>query len=192
MSSKTLISVLIAVIVLGGGYMVLQSKNTENEEVRTDVVGDNGPTGNNAKQSNETEETAVPNGKKMAFSEFLKQGGAHKCTVNQYIGDIETKGTTYISGDMIRGEYSMNMQGMDMTSTFIVRDGYTYSWSSMMPNMGFKSKVVASQSTTDTSVEAHGTYSWNAEQIGDYNCEVWASDASLFVIPKGISFTETN
>lgn len=187
MSSKTIAIIALAVIVIGGGYMLLQSKDSAPVVTNTDTE-----TQTETETNTQEEETATPTSKKMAFSEFLKQGGAHKCTVNQNIQDMETKGTTYISGDMIRGEYAMNIQGMDMTSTFIVRDGYTYTWSSIMPNMGFKSKIVETTPTTNPNQGTSGSYSWNADLIGDYNCETWRADSSLFEIPTGITFTETN
>lgn len=134
-------------------------------------------------------DTSAPTGKRMAFSEFIKQGGSYKCTVRQDVGGVQTEGTTYMSGGMIRGEYSTKVQGMDVNSTMIVRDGYTYSWTSMMPNTGFKVKVAAN-ATGDTSAPTSGSYSFNAEQIGDYNCEAWTADASKFTLPSGVTFQE--
>lgn len=129
-----------------------------------------------------------PEGKKMAFSEFIKQGGAYKCTVSQLVEGIATKGVTYIDGTMIRGEYTTNAQGMSVDSTLIVRDGYTYTWTSMAPGMGFKAK--AQEGTGETNTPTSASYSFNAEQIGDYDCQPWSADASLFALPKDVTWTE--
>ena len=142
--------------------------------------------------SPETTTTSNTGGKKMAFSQFVKQGGSYKCTVNQYLGEIggpSTKGVTYIDGGKIRGEYSTQAQSMSIDSTFIVRDGYSYTWTSIMPNTGFKSKVIENASA-GAGASASGSYSFNSEQIGDYDCEAWTSDASKFVVPTTITFKE--
>jgi hypothetical protein len=134
---------------------------------------------------------ADESGKKMAFSEFLKQGGSYKCEVNQYVNEMETKGTTYINDGMIRGEYNTKVQNMNVDSTMIVRDGYTYSWTSVMPTTGFKAKV-AEVVGGDAVAGPSGQYSFNATQIGDYNCEAWTADASKFTIPTNITFKDVD
>lgn len=174
--SKTLISVLVVGVLVVGGYFVF----------RGNKVIDNAQVANN-EISGEQEQTTVPSGKKMAFSEFMKQGGSYKCEVNQDVNDVETKGVTYINDGMVRGEYNTKVQGQNINSTLIVRDGFVYSWTSMLPNMGFKAKADTSASG-DVTAGASGSYSWNAEQIGDYNCEAWTVDQSKFTVPTNITF----
>lgn len=182
---KTITWVIVMVILIGGGYYALNS-DVELEELN-----------NSKEQTSDSVEENNPNstqGKKMAFSQFLKQGGSYKCEVNQYIGgDYEnvTKGITYVSDGMIRGEYNSKTQNISVDSTVIVRDGYTYSWTSMAPTMGFKAKVVT-DGQTNTNTGTSGNYSWNADQIGDYSCEPWAVDISKFTVPTNINFQELN
>ncbi len=177
--SKLIILGLVAVVVLGGAYAALKPKEgiapTVNEETES--------------QTATSENVPAESGKKMAFSEFIKQGGSYKCTVNQSVQGSETEGITYIDDEMIRGEYTVKTQGMEIDSNMIVRDGFAYSWSSMMPSMGFKSKV-ATDVDQNTGAGASGTYSWNAEQIGDYSCEAWDADPSVFELPTTVTFTE--
>lgn len=142
-----------------------------------------------APAENADSQQAATDGKKIAFSEFIKQKGSYKCTVHQYVADTDTVGTTYISDGKIRGEYNTKVQGMSVDSTFIMRDGYSYTWSSMMPNAGFKVKVVA-DAASDTSANTSGTYAYNADQIGDYDCEAWSGDESKFALPAGVTFRE--
>jgi len=91
---------------------------------------------------------------------------------------------------MVRGEFAVQTQGMNIDSNMIVRDGYTYIWSSMMQGMGFKSKAVASDSATNPETGTLGSYAWDAEQIGDYNCEAWNPDVTIFTLPEGVIFSE--
>lgn len=169
MNTKVAIGVVAALIVAGGAYYFYMPK-------------DGAPMGD--------AQTADTNNKKMAFADFIKQGGSYKCTVRQSVQGVESEGTTYISGDMIRGEYATQVQSQNIQSTMIVRDGYTYSWSSMMPNTGFKVRVA--QTAGDTGAAASGNYSFDAEQIGDYSCESWSADASMFAVPTNITFQTIN
>ncbi len=178
--TKVIALVLLAVTVLGGTYFMLSRKSASTDlaivPTSPEVVGD-------------SSSAPTPSGRKMAFLDFVKQGGAHKCIVNQSIGGMEVKGTTYINDGMIRGEYATEAQGMSMESTLIVRDGYTYTWTSMAPQMGFKTKVAAG-TPTDTGAGMSGTYSFDAQQIGEYDCESWVVDEGKFTPPASVTFTE--
>jgi hypothetical protein len=79
---------------------------------------------------------------------------------------MENNGTVYLNAGNIRGDFSTIAEGRKMDSSFIMKDGYTYNWSSFAPTMGVKVKV---NTTTDgdTNTQTSGTYSWNAEQIGE-------------------------
>ena len=167
---KKLIILIILVAVVVGGYFVFGG----NKEVKNEELGDI-----SEEQSSE---------KKMAFSQFLKQGGAYKCEVKQSMSDFENSGTMYVNGQTLRGEFSTVAEGVKMDSSFISRDGYTYTWSSMTPGMGFKIKAEAE--TSNEGADVNETYAWSAEQIGDYNCKNWVVDASKFEIPKDITFQE--
>ncbi len=165
--------VIIGGILIAGGYFAYSWLKTNDLE----VVGS-------------ADSRIDPNDKKMAFSEFLKTGGSYKCTVHQYVGDVNIIGQAYISDGLIRGEYNTKAQGMNIDATMIVRDGYTYTWSSVAPGMGFKVKVVENDGSDNGDVSTVGTYSFNAEQIGDYDCKDWNLDESKFVVPTTITFKE--
>ncbi len=162
--NKTWIWVLVAGVLIAGGFYVLKGDKSEPQE-------------NNTAQ----EETV----KKMAFSEFVKQGGSYKCEVKQAMSDFENAGTVYISEGKIRGEFSTVAEGTPINIYFLLRDGYSYNWSSMTLNAGTKMAIPVDDETT---VNAE-VYSWNASQIGDYDCEVWVADESKFTVPTNISFT---
>ncbi len=171
MSKTMMLWAVAGLVVIVGGYFALTANKA--------------PIGDGAAENT----TAEQSGKKMAFSEFIKKGEASKCTVTQNVNGTETNGVTYIGNGMIRGEYNMKVQGMNVDSTLIVRDGYTYSWSSMMPTTGFKVKV-SGAAQGDANAAASGQYSFNAEQIGDYSCEPWTVDESKFAVPAGVTFRE--
>ena len=140
--------------------------------------------------SNE-EVVPVQTGKKMAFSQLVAQNGTYKCTVNQYVGDIESKGTVYMNKGLLRAEFATAVANQKIDTTMILRDGYTYTWTSLTPTLGFKSKTIT-ETNTSTTTTTSGTYSWNADQIGDYNCEDWTLDEAKFVVPSTVTFTTVN
>lgn len=169
--SKTLIAVILAGAVIIGGYFFVKSNN---------------PTGD--VQNNEVGNTQ--NGKKVAFSELVKQGGSYKCEVKLLMNGEENGGTIYMSGDNLRSDVSIAIAGKMMDSHFIMRDGYMYTWSSAAPNMGIKIKSDTGVKT-DSSVNT-GTVAWNSEQVGDYDCAPWVPEQSKFTLPTGMTFTEVN
>ena len=128
------------------------------------------------------------NSKKMAFMDFMKQGGSYKCSITQKIGDMDTKGTMYMHNGMVRGEYNAKIQGTEVDSTLVVRDGYTYTWSSMAPNMGFKIKSL--NESVDKSTPTGELGGFDSTQIGDYDCQPWRGDSAAFDLPKSITFTD--
>lgn len=184
LSLKILVSGLFAIIVVGGGILLF----TQNPVTPTDTAVDSTTSEVTPAENTETDET--PREKKMPFSQFIRQHGSHQCTVNQLVAEVETRGTTYVHNGMIRGEYNSQIQGMSIDTSILVRDGYTYSWTSMMPNLGYKAKVVETDASTNPEVGTKGTYAWNAENIGDYECTPWAPDQSMFEIPDRVHFTE--
>lgn len=159
--------VLIVAVVVVGGYFLLTSKKAV--DTNTEVRG---------------EET-----KKIAFSELVKQGGSYKCDVKQAMSDFENSGTVYMNGSNLRGDFSTIAEGRPIDTSFIFRDGYSYTWSSALSTMGFKMKVPAN-AEMNGAIDASGTYGWSANQIGDYNCEPWTVDQSKFALPAGMTFTE--
>ena len=129
-------------------------------------------------------------GKKMAFSQFMKLNTEpYKCTVSQAFSDMENSGVVYLDGARIRGEFDTIAEGKKMHSSFIMKDGFAYNWSDLYP-MGAKVKVDMSAQNADGSTGTSGTYTWNADQIGAYDCVEWQVDESMFVIPTNITFTE--
>ena len=125
--------------------------------------------------------------KKIAFTEFMKKGGAYKCTVLQTVATMTSKGTVYIHDKLIKGNFSTSIQGQTIDANMIIRDGYSYSWTSMQADKGFKTKIV--DQTGDIKVKPSSTYSWNGEQIGEYDCQTWTADDSVFELPKSVIFS---
>lgn len=171
--NKQIIAAVLGVVVVGGGWY-LYAKSSE-EKIQA-------PSEQNIENTN-------PNTKKISFSSLISQGGSHMCTVNQNVGNIESKGTVYMMSGKLRGEFKSSVGGMNIETIFVVRDGYSYTWSSALPNVGYKVAVLDS-TTPNSTATGVASYSFNAEQIGEYECKDWAPNETFFALPSGIKFTE--
>ncbi len=183
MNNKIIAGVVGVVVVLGGAYFAMSGgdkggDSSTQENTQGIAVGEPNPSAPVDQNS----------GKKMSFDAFMKQGGSYVCTVNQLVQGIESKGTVYINNGDIRGDFNTSVSGMNIDTFFIVKDNFTYTWSSMMQGKGFKAPVNAGAGG-DANTGTSGQYSFNAEQIGDYNCEAWKVDQSKFALPSGVNFT---
>lgn len=139
--------------------------------------------------------TTSTEGKKMAFSKFMQTDrGSYTCEVNQNYNGATTKGTVYLDNGMMRADFATSVAGQNLTSSVVLKDGYSYTWTSMSPT-GFKVRVpteeeVAGSNATATSDGRNGTIGFNTDQIGDYNCITASVDASRFTLPATVTFTE--
>lgn len=131
-------------------------------------------------------EEQVARDKKMAFSEFVNQGGSYKCTVNQNTEGIQTTGTVFIDKNSTRGMFETVSDGKKVEGNFLVHDGYSYFWSSASP-MGMKTPISAEESQPQAMSE---TFAWNPEQVGDYSCEAWVAGQAVFSLPSGVEFVD--
>lgn len=191
--NKTIISIIIGVVVVAGIAIIATRPKVSDapQNTQTDTSATTTATTTNTG-------TTTPGGKKMAFSSFIKQGGSYQCTVTQYIDSAytsSTMGTVYISGEKIRGNYSVEVQGMKINGSVIVRDGFAYTWSSMA-SIGYKAKVTetangsAQVNVNNSGSAASGSFSWNSDMIGDYDCKPWTTVESQFTLPASITFKE--
>jgi len=176
---KALIAVIVIAAVAIGGYFMFRPNKTIAPSEPADT------------SSQSAQESPVPaDGKKMAFAEFMKTNkGSYVCTVNQNVGGTDTAGTVHVNGMDISGQFAITAAGQSLTAYVVSKDGYVYTWTSMMPTVGWKSKMTTSGSG---STAASGTFSWNNDTIGDYDCQPEPVNASLFTIPASVNFTAVN
>jgi hypothetical protein len=126
---------------------------------------------------------------KPTFGQFIRQGGTYQCNVRQNVNGMSSVGVVFIDGGMVRGDFTTSYSGTKATGSTIVRDGSAYTWSSASTD-GVKIPV-GSNGTLSGFVQVNGsTYSWNADQITDYDCTSWTPDASKFTIPSNIAFRD--
>lgn len=94
-------------------------------------------------------------------------------------------GTVYVSGQKFRGDFTTKTAEGKETTSQVVSDGvYTYVWSSESPT-GIKMKIDA----TSPAASAQ-TGNFNLDQEVGLNCSPWGVDASKFIVPANIQFTD--
>ncbi len=123
-----------------------------------------------------------------SVKDLMARGGDHECSFTETNDMSDSTGQVYISGSKIRGDFNTTVKAVsDMkVESHMISDGeFVYTWSSMLPT-GMKMPVVESSSAT-TSTDSQ-TFDYN--QKLDYDCRPWTVDASKFVVPTEIKFTE--
>lgn len=146
------------------------------------IEGDQVPIG-------QTSSASVEENEKKSFSDFLKQTGAYKCTVEQNVAGAVTSGMVYMNAGKIKGTFASTVNGISVNTSFVLRDGFTYTWTSAYP-IGFKAPVSDMSAESQEGVSTQGVYTWNAEDIGAYTCDPWMVDESVFTVPTNVQFME--
>lgn len=196
MKTTTALSIVLGVVLLGliVWFVTKPEKNTLLNRESVQVSDTSGsqeeesevPSRSTTNNPQGTSSANYGYGKKIPFSEFMKEGKPYTCRTNQAIENIQTTGTVYLSDQMIRGNFTSFAQGMTINSSLIIRDGYAYIWSGMTPS-GFK--VATTDPASVKSSTGNSSFSWDADTITDYTCEPWTSvDSSVFTIPTNIEF----
>lgn len=173
MNTNAVIGIVVAVVVVGGGYYVLSR-----------------PAGAPVTLDQEqalatTTETSTASGRFTgSLVELVARGGSWKCSVDSTTAQAVSSGVTYVSGGKVRADFTTNVPSYGSVETHLVADGTdVYTWSSMMPQ-GIKTKMTAQGSgagpTSGQGVSADTKYS--------YDCQPWTGDAALFVVPANVTF----
>ncbi|MCR4324336.1 MAG: hypothetical protein NUV69_01465 [Candidatus Curtissbacteria bacterium] len=110
-------------------------------------------------------------------------GKNQTCTV-KYPGQ-STEGTIYVSGNKVRGDFTMtDPNGTEMHSSMINDSEYTYTWT---PVMGQGVKIKNSAATEQTQ-DQNQDFDVNKEV--DMKCSSWSPDNSKFTPPSDVQFMD--
>ena len=122
------------------------------------------------------------------ISDLIARGGDQICTITTNTSDVESKGMVYISGKKVRGIFTSKVirSNIVIDSSMIQRDGFVYTWSSMM-SQGFKAPV--SVVAKNQVIPISDTYSFEYDQGIEYRCNNWTVDASFFELPTWVNFS---
>lgn len=128
--------------------------------------------------------------KDMSFQELMKKTGSYECTVKQSVMGVSTEGKVSIKGEKVSATFSSSVQGKVFETSMITRDGYVYTWSSMTPTTGVKTKVVTASGQGASTTALSASYAFDGKDIGSYSCMAANVSESVFSLPASITFTE--
>lgn len=190
-TQKIIAIVLGLLVVLGGGYALLNKERDTKIEVAGEgavnsiAVGEPNPS---APQSPST---------KGSFKDLLGKAGAQKCTVSQSSDISKSTGVFYVSGGKGRGDFENTIisgpGAGTVSKTSMIMEGDTiYAWDAST-KQGMKLSMTEMQNTTPSAGTAQAPANTATEQFNqsyDYTCEDWRIDASLFVAPRDVVFSD--
>lgn len=181
MSTKLIAWGIIGLIVIGGGWYAFSQQHMFT------------PAEQALETSNKQGEAGAFNG---SLADLSARGGSWKCLVDTTAitgaGTMNAQGVVYVLGKKVRADFVVEAPIVGAVTTYMIADGAdVYSWSSIAPT-GVKSPM--QQSETEDSQTNVPTVE---EQAGPYNnytydCQPSTVEASLFVVPNNITFTEVN
>jgi hypothetical protein len=122
-----------------------------------------------------------------SLMDLLSLGQNLRCTFDTTgTTGTSTKGTVYVSGTKIRGDFTITDKTGKEQQTSMIRVGDTnYVWGSTLPN-GIKMTLSLDKISGNTQASQY----FNPSQKTNYNCLPWSVDATLFTPPSNIKFTD--
>ena len=148
---------------------------------------------NKSSQVSQTPQTASANqnAEQENIKSLIAAGKNVSCQITY--SDGSGSGAVYVSGKNMRGDFEITGSGKNVKSHMISDGTYTYSWDESTSN-GVKFKVgenVTAQSTAPLGKEpVTSTGQDSLEKKADTKCEAWTVDASQFVVPTSVTFTD--
>lgn len=170
MSTNALIGIIAGIVIVGGGVWYVSS----NKEVSPVAI----------EETSEESQEAQQNEGEGTLADLMGRTGSWTCEVNAAYEGGSSDGTVVMNDGKLRGDFTATMAGITVNTSFIGRDGYMYSWTSMLPQ-GFKVEMNAAAGTA-------GGQGMDPSTNVNYSCMPWAADESKFVVPSDITFIEMN
>lgn len=178
-----LIIVAVVVLVIGGAFFFMKKSEapTSGDTTNNEMV---------AEDRTDDDTSMVESGKNTLMG-LMGMGKNLQCSFDYATeGKAGTKGTMYVSGKKVRGEFESNVDGQK-TTMYMMQDGeYSYLWGPAMPE-GIKMKVSVSEGSADTSAPTTNQY-FDPNQKMDVECSPWGVDPSKFVVPSDVTFRDVS
>ena len=177
MNTKALAAV--AAIVVIGVAVYFVTANKGNDSTQDAQQQSTGQQQGNADTSGQSTQQPT-NGTVSSSLRELTAQGTRKCTYS----DANSSGTVYTADGKARMDISGTYNGVTTASHAII-DGETYyGWVDGQPS-GFKF------STAITGAGSAGSnQNVDVNKKIDYSCGSWSADASMFVVPANVTFTD--
>jgi len=120
---------------------------------------------------------------KASIKSLLGEGKNVACTITY--PDAKGSGKVYVADAKMRGDFSFPSGGGEMKTSMIQDGEYMYSWSGAQGTKMNISQVATAFPTTDTP-----TTQTDLDVAVDMDCDNWSVDATMFVVPADVRFTD--
>ena len=108
------------------------------------------------------------------------------CTISGTNAQGSITGASYISGTMMRGDFSVQSQPMGTVESHMIRNGNDiFVWTgSQGAKMSFSMVTASGEAKAKSGVDLDSNI--------QYSCKDWVKDVSKFVVPTSVSFIDIN
>lgn len=174
-SKQALVGIITAAIILigaAGVFLYSQNKPSEKQPISTSA---------SVNEENKSEMTS-------SLSELLKSEQTQECSFSyDEISGGKTSGITYLSGENMRTDLTMDNNNK-ITNVYVVRNGNdSYIWGSEFPNnTGLRMTISVDELVNGESTKKY----FDPDRKLNYNCKPWTIDASVFIPPSNIKFSD--
>lgn len=169
-----IIAVVAVIIIAAGAYLVLGKKSQTPQTTSTNTA---------------TEQKSEDSGSiKGSIKSLLGSNKNVMCIIKPEV-DQTAEQKVYISGNKMRGDFTMNVEGKQFESHMITDGTSAYTWSSAMPQ-GIKMKM--DESFVSASPVAGQPQQVDIDKQIDMQCSPWNVDESLFNLPSDIKFLDVS
>ena len=176
--SPLIIGIIIIILLLIGGYFYMNKSNSP-----LSMIGG----------ANKIDETSQGSALK-SLKDLMMMGQDQMCTFESTDENGSNKGSSYISGEKVRTDFSGTDPDGKAYSGSMISDGtYMYSWSTASPQ-GMKIKITeeTNKAVEDVKQDAQANpnqYIDPNDKV-DYKCQGWRVDQGMFTPPSDIEFVD--
>lgn len=167
---------LLAVATLIGVFVFLNGKQSQSSPAPEPLSSSSSP-----EEAQQTSKTMS----KGSIRNLLLAGKSVSCVVDY--GSGGTKGTTYVSGNKVRADFTIQVPDNQETDSHMIQsDDTAYIWSSANPK-GTKFTIDKTQASVTPAADSQNM---NLDQEVDMDCSDWSVDQSVFVPPTNVEFVD--
>ncbi len=170
MPKQTILGGIILIVLVGIVFMLIPEKDVPADKTLPVVATESGT---------ETSQT---------LKELLAERTRMQCTFAGDVGEMRISGTVYVGDEKIRGDYTMTgaLVQNGMETHMIMNPTSMWYWTDIS-TQGFKASL---DPKTLEPKKKDPSRVVNYNQDFDYTCAPWIVDASKFIPPSTISFTD--
>lgn len=162
-----LLPLIIVVVALGAGMYALKGGSSTT------------PPDSSVKESPTDSPTSTIN---TSLAKLIASGSPVQCSVETEENGMKTKGTVYVAGKKIRGDFKTDTpdQGV-VDSHLLINDDAVHVWASSAPQ-GIRLPLESAESGAVQGID------YTKEK--DYGCRSWTPDNSKFQLPSDVKFSD--